>query len=102
MKNFRKVLFRVGAKGFLSTTGAYGYWYPDTSEPVKIKKEVLGSHMHLWKNQGNYLAFRIPAGALDLRINLDKNSDVCVWFTEKSLLHEKALINLNPKQKKKE
>ena len=101
MKNFGEVLFRVGAKGFLSATGAYGYWYPDTSEPVTIKKEILGSHMYLWRNQGDYLAFRIPAGALNLRVNLADNSDVCVWFTEKALIQEKALIDINPRQRKK-
>ena len=95
MKDFRRILFRKGSIGFLSSTGAYGYWYPDPDNPVKITEDVIANHMILWKNQDPYFAFKIPARALDLGIKINDDEIVCVWFHEKSIVVEKALIEKN-------
>jgi len=92
MKNFSKILFRKGSTGYLSSTGAYGYWYPNTDNSVLIQEDIVVNHLHLWKNQDPYFAFRVPAWALKLKANISDDADVCVWFHEKSIVVEKAMI----------
>ncbi len=92
MNDFRKILFRKGSVGFLSSTGVYGYWYPDPDNPIRITEDIIADHMFLWKNQDPYFAFRIPAWALDLKVNISDDRTICVWFHEKSIVIEKAMI----------
>lgn len=94
MKNFKKITFRKGARGLLSTTGQYGFWYPDLENKVTIQKEISAEHMHLWKNQDPYFAFRVAPCALNKR----GDKDICVWFHEKSILIEKGLISNSSKK----
>ena len=88
MKNFEQVTFRKGAIGLLSTTGEKGWWYPNLDRSIVIQEEVEAVHLSLWKNQDPYFAFRVPAWAL----NKDGDNDICVWFHEKTIVIEKALI----------
>ena len=93
MKNFKKTSFRKGSEGFLSSTGEYGYRYPNLDNTVIVQENIAIEHLHLWKNQDPYFAFRVPSWALNLNISLSKDVDVCVWFHEKSIVIEKALID---------
>ena len=89
MKNFESITFRKGAVGFLSTTGEKGWWYPDATHPVKIVEDVEAKHLFLWRNQDPYFAFRVPPWAL----NREGKTDICVWFHEKAIIIEEALID---------
>ena len=89
MKNFEQVTFRKGAVGLLSTVGEKGWWYPSLDHSITVTKDVEAQHLFLWKNQDPYFAFRVPASAL----NKDSETDICVWFHEKSIIIEKGLID---------
>ena len=93
MKNFGKVLFRKGSPGVLSSTGAYGYWYPSADHKVVVQEDIVAEHLFLWRNQNPYFAFRVPARVLNLKIDIPDDTDICVWFHEKSIIIEKALID---------
>ena len=93
MKNFKNVIFRKGAVGLLSTTGEKGWWYPNLDHSVTITEDVEAQHLSLWKNQDPYFAFRMPARAL----NRKGDQDICVWFHEKSIIIEKAMIEKTEK-----
>jgi len=92
MKNFKEVTFRKGSEGFLSSTGEYGYWYPNLDNKVTVQEDIDIEHLYLWKNQDPYFAFRVPSWALNLNISLSKDVDVCIWFHEKSIIVEKGLM----------
>ena len=89
MKNFNYVTFRKGAVGLLSTTGEKGWWYPNLDHSVVITSDVEAKHLCLWKNQDPYFAFRVPPWAL----NREGDQDICVWFHEKAIIIEEALID---------
>lgn len=73
---------KKGTKGRLSETGYYNYWYPGLAEKysTEILKDVECEHLSSWKNQGDYLAFRVPADAVRTLVELDSDQFVCVWI----------------------
>ncbi len=93
MKNFKTVTFRKGAVGLLSATGEKGWWYPSKDHSVTVTEDIEAQHLFLWKNQNPYFAFRVPARVLNLKIDIPDDTDICVWFHEKSIIIEKALID---------
>lgn len=93
MKNFKKVNFFKGAKGYLSTVGMYGYWYPSHDYETVILKDVEAEHLTCWRNQEPYFAFKVPVGSVKIMSkNLRDDQTVCVWFHEKEILRNKLLL----------
>tara|TARA_B100001250_G_scaffold408525_1_gene431082 strand:+ start:376 stop:657 length:282 start_codon:yes stop_codon:yes gene_type:complete len=79
VKNLGTVRINKGALGYLSHVGYKNWWYPDPEEPIEIPISCQGEHLHLWFNQGEFLAFKIPRFIFK-PTELDVNQTVCVWF----------------------
>ena len=94
MKNFKNVNFFKGAKGYLSTVGMYGFWYPSHDYETVILKDVVAEHLTYWRNQDPYFAFSVPAGSvMTISENLKDDQKVCVWFHETEILRNKMRLN---------
>ena len=79
MKDHGIIVTTADIKGYLSETGAYGFWYPCEDEKVIIPKGTSIEHLFLWKNQGLFLAFKMKMEVLN-KDNVQKpNQYVCVW-----------------------
>ncbi len=91
-KDFKDMYLPEGTKGFLSSVGFYGYWYPERDYPVELTKDCKATHLSLWKNQDPFFCFSIEAENLALEAELKPGAKVCVWFDEKTLV--KSIINI--------
>lgn len=80
-------LLEKETKGKLSELGYYGYWYPGTGEKydTKILEDVKCEHLVSWKNQGDYLAFKVPAYAVKTLVEVNKKQFVCVWIRKEDI-----------------
>ena len=80
-------LLKKGTEGRLSELGAYNFWYPGMDEMYKteILKDIECEHLILWRNQGKYLAFKVPAHAVRTLNNLEDDKFVCVWILKKDI-----------------
>ena len=82
---------KKGTKGRLSEVGYYNYWYPGLSEEylTEILEDVECKHLSLWKNQGDYLAFKVPAYAVRTLVEVDSKQFVCVWIRKEDVKNDK-------------
>ena len=80
-------LLKKGTQGRLSEVGYYNYWYPGTKNKYKteILKDIECEHLALWKNQGKYLAFKVPAYAVKTLNDLEDDKFVCVWILKEDI-----------------
>lgn len=86
----REIIFKKGTVGRLSETGYYNYWYPGSGQKYKtsITEDVECKHLFSWKNQGEYLAFKVPAFAVNTLNDLEDHKFVCLWVLKEDV--EKA------------
>lgn len=84
MKNLGLVKLKQGTVGYLSYIGYYNFWYPDTEQPITIPTDIEVEHLSLWKNQGDYIAFKIPQIVFKPE---DLSTEyVCVWIAADQIL----------------
>ena len=78
---------KKGTKGRLSELGAYNFWYPGEKDMycTEILEDVECKHLVLWRNQGKYLAFKVPAYAVRTLIKVPEDQFVCVWILKKDI-----------------
>jgi hypothetical protein len=87
MKNYNKIKLPKGTCVKLSEVGYYDYWYPgsDESYDTVITSDTEAIHLSLWKNQGNYLAFKVLSKHVKTLCFVPDDKYVCVWIKEKEL-----------------
>ena len=78
---------KKGTKGKLSEVGYYDYWYPGIGEKynTKILQDIECEHLFSWKNQGKYLAFKVPAYAVETLVEVRSDQFVCVWIRKEDI-----------------
>jgi len=88
MKDLKKIFLKKGTVVKLSEVGYYDYWYPgrDESYDTVIITDTEAKHLSLWKNQGEYLAFKVPSTAVKTLCLVPKEQFVCVWIKQNELL----------------
>lgn len=90
-KRLKMYNVKKGTKGKLSELGYYDYWYPGIGDKynTEILKDVKCEHLSSWRNQGDYLAFKVPAPAVRTLVEVDPKQFVCVWIHKEDIENDK-------------
>ena len=90
MKDLGIVQLPKGTVGCLSENGMYNYWYPNSNDPIVIPIDTNAEHLHMWKHQGSYMAFKVPLMIFHPEdLAETKKEYVCIWF------HQDTIETLN-------
>ena len=82
MKSYNKIKLSKGTCVKLSEIGYYNYWYPGSSDKYKtiITCDTVVEHLSLWKNQGEYIAFKAPSRCVKTIGKVPEDQYVCIWI----------------------